>query len=123
MKWLFMLGSITLRSGKRSWWKVECDALTEYDWDAIARWIYMYARPYSEVIGVATGGEKLAIELNKYKSARGPRLIVDDVLTTGETITALMTRPDDIGFVVFARGPLPERVRAMWVLGVKDMTV
>jgi adenine/guanine phosphoribosyltransferase-like PRPP-binding protein len=40
-------------------------------------------------------------------------LIVDDVLTTGGSLAKYMTNPTDLGFVVFARGPLPLRVRAV----------
>jgi len=33
---LFQLGKITLNSGKKSFFKIECDALTEEDWDCLA---------------------------------------------------------------------------------------
>jgi hypothetical protein len=122
---LFALGNFELSSGDRSFWKIQCEAFTDADWYAIAHWMMHAMRTqhlsFSEVVGVPTGGLKLAEKLYPYRSTHSlwfaPRLVVDDVLTSGVSITQQMNREDDFGFVVFARGQLPPRVRAMWKLG------
>jgi hypothetical protein len=61
----------------------------------------------------------LAEALKPYASATGPRLIVDDVLTTGNSILEVM-RSDFapcIGWVVFARGQCPRGVNALFQMG------
>lgn len=125
---LFQLGDFTLNSGARSSFKLECDALTDADWECLAQMIAAVVGPFDTVEGVPTGGLKLAAALNKYRECiRFPtimkfvpdaHLIVDDVLTTGGSMTRLymnctgdagMTATGAIvkGAVVFARGPCP----------------
>lgn len=108
---LFQIGAFSLASGKQSNFKIECDALTDPDWNALAQLVQHAAAPFGEVIGVPRGGLPLAARL---KPTEGPRLVVDDVLTTGGSIRRLMTRPTDRGFVVFARGTLPTNVGALF---------
>jgi orotate phosphoribosyltransferase len=110
---LFQTGNFTLASGAKSNFKLECDALTDDDWQTLAMLIARNVGQFSEVIGVPRGGCELARALEKYLQDDGPRLIVDDVLTTGGSLAKYMTNPTDLGFVVFARGPLPLRVRAV----------
>ena len=110
---LFQTGDFKLASGAKSNFKIECDALTEDDWQTLAMLIARNVGQFSEVIGVPRGGDQLACVLDKYRRTDGPRLIVDDVLTTGGSLAKYMTEPTDFGYVVFARGPLPFRVRAV----------
>ena len=106
---LFAEGEFAARSGILPW-KVECDALTDADWQwAAARinerfWI-------RAVHGVPTGGMKLARVLMDYRDQNGEvLLIVDDVLTTGASMEkarrasgrAFLGTPR-VGIVMFAR--------------------
>lgn len=113
---LFQTGNFTLHSGAMSNWKIECDALTEEDWKTLAVMIVERCGPFSSVVGVPRGGLPLAEALKPHVSATGPRLVVDDVLTTGNSILEL-TKFDftpSIGWVVFARGRCPHGVRALF---------
>ncbi len=113
---LFQQGSFLLASGIMSFWKIECDVLTSRDWATLA-WLVSERVDFSEVIGIPRGGIPLEAALKIYRNHGGPLLFVDDVLTTGESITARMKQnPGSIGFVAFARGPLPDGVRALWIL-------
>lgn len=111
---LFQEGDFTLASGKKDWFKIECDALTETDWKTLAR-IIASETQFNAVYGVPTGAETLADFLKPYCSPDidDPILIVDDVFTTGGSIIKyrreLMKQfpdtiiQDYIGVVVFAR--------------------
>lgn len=118
---LFQRGDFTLHSGARSAWKIECDALTDADWSGLAAMISERC-DFGEAVGVPTGGLKLAAALSKYLTRGAPRLVVDDVLTTGKNITEMM-QPGDIGWVVFARGPLPENVHALFSMVPAEPTI
>jgi orotate phosphoribosyltransferase len=109
---LFQRGDFTLSSGRKAWWKIECDALTGDDWDTLAALI---ADRYNfcGVTGVPRGGLPLADRLarNTYPHVKN-YLIVDDVYTTGASMRAvrdaLIAESDGggryyIGVVVFAR--------------------
>jgi orotate phosphoribosyltransferase len=118
---LFQTGKFTLASGLKSDFKIECDALTDEDWDTIAFHLRDYAEEFGEVIGVPRGGLKLARALQKFcdsGNVSGPRLVVDDVITTGGSIRKLMTRPTDVGLVLFARDidRLPPGVCALFTM-------
>jgi orotate phosphoribosyltransferase len=119
---LFNKGEFVLHSGGRSDFKIDCDALTDGDWEALAAAIAGKSRPFFAAVGVPSGGLKLASALRKHATeGAASLLIVDDVLTTGASMT-LMRREcplhgdmDIQGFVVFARGPMPQWVRALFV--------
>lgn len=98
---LFKSGHFILASGQESCFKIECDALTLEDWDTLALMIVMRAKPFGAVVGVPTGGEQLAKALQKYVT-KGPTLLVDDVLTTGQSIREMKLETDQV-WVVFAR--------------------
>ena len=99
---LFQLGKFTSHAGNELNWKIECDALTDEDWDCLARIINERTR-FGSVYGIPRGGTKLALALEKYITPGHPlRLVVDDVYTTGKSMREIM-EGNDLGFVVFAR--------------------
>lgn len=100
---LFKHGTFTSHSGLTLPDKIDCDALTEEDWDAVARW-FAARLTFSKVIGIPAGGLPLAKALEAYKADSGPVLIVDDVLTTGRSMEeARREHPGAIGAVLFSR--------------------
>lgn len=117
---LFSEGEFAARSGVLPW-KVECDALTDADWEwAAARvaerfWIRI-------VSGVPTGGMKFANALVKHQHPNGEHLlIVDDVLTTGGSMEAarrgssrLMLGVPRVGIVMFARVKPAAWIHPIW---------
>lgn len=122
---LFQLGGFTLHSGAKSNWKIDCDALTDKDWEALAYMIYeKLGEPrFRKVIGIPTGGLKLANALERYRfpspKPKYPILIVDDVLTTGNSMEEMKakTKGEVIGAVVFARDECPD-----WVVPLFGMS-
>ena len=99
---LFQLGNFVSHAGKELEWKIECDALTDEDWECLAKMISERCQ-FGSVYGIPRGGVKLANALEKYTTPNNPyRLVVDDVYTTGKSMNEAMN-PGDIGFVVFAR--------------------
>lgn len=138
---LFQRGEFVLNSGARSGWKLECDALTDDDWEALAYMIWQVVGQFKTVEGVPRGGLKLADRLDQYRCRdprypdqvvsgwdRLPHLIVDDVLTTGGSMMRLWQKHRDalppgtmiepgnwvIGAVVFARGLPPPWVTPLF---------
>lgn len=118
---IFQLGDFTLNSGAKSSWKLECDALTDADIAALAEMIRLMVGPFSVVSGVPRGGLRLEIALRPFVSLAGPLLVVDDVLTTGNSmirhrdslIVPGLDTQRAIGAVVFARGQCPSWVKAV----------
>ena len=96
-------------------WKIECDALTQEDWDCIAHVSISKLPPFNLVIGVPRGGLALAKALAPYadETAKYP-MIVDDVWTTGTSMVNFATERFPIwrGFVAFNRGILRPGVNA-----------
>jgi len=84
---LFQSVEFTSHSGLDLNWKIEMDALNANEWNTIAKMIVEYSSPFSEAIGIPSGGVKLAELLNEYatKDPAHPICIVDDVLTTGKS--------------------------------------
>lgn len=108
---LFMLGDFTLNSGVKSRWKIECDALTDDDWLGLAELIRIIVGPFSNVIAVPRGGNKLCDVVMDFDTVeRAPLLIVDDVFTTGGSLKRLIDRLPGpfcdgiVAAVAFARG-------------------
>lgn len=128
---LFQIGDFTLASGERTRWKIECDALTPTDWDALALMtMERFPHRFVEVVGVPRGGEPFANALDLYTDldAMSRRaLVVDDVWTTGGSMErfveqhAELVALDYMGHldraVVFARSPVPEGVVALFQMG------
>lgn len=99
---LFQLGNFKSHAGLDLEWKIECDALTDEDWECLAKMIAERTQ-FGSVYGIPRGGTKLANALQKYVTPKCPiRLVVDDVWTTGKSMMEVM-QPGDFGFVVFAR--------------------
>lgn len=99
---LFKHGSFMSHSGLLLPDKINCDALTDEDWQANAAWLAARLR-FDKVIGIPTGGLAFARALRPY-ATEGPVLIVDDVLTTGRSMEkARQEHPNAIGCVLFSR--------------------
>ena len=119
---LFQYGDFKLSSGITSKWKIECDALTVFDLRALAFMAFkILPRRFYIVDGVPTGGLLFAEAMRQYATISAPTLIVDDVLTTGasmERMKASRTHPrgEPMGLVIFARGPCPPWVQAIFQL-------
>lgn len=119
---LFKYGNFTTHSGLNLDWKIDCDALTDDDIYCIAIASYALLEtinyPRTEFIGIPSGGVRLA---NKMQELFGkpvsnePPLIVDDVLTTGNSMKEVMSQhKDSKGLVIFARAPTPINVVSMF---------
>jgi len=114
---LFRLGDFTLHSGNKSYYKIDCDALTDKDWATLARMIYESVGKFRKVVGIPNGGLKLAQALKPYRfpNPEYPTLIVDDVLTTGNSMEEIRkTMGDCIGAVVFARNKCPNWITPLF---------
>jgi orotate phosphoribosyltransferase len=118
---LFVKQNIKLHSGEQSDFKIECDALTNEDWECLAFLISKKCK-FQYVVGVPNGGNVLADKLQEYavnSNARLPLLIVDDVLTTGNSMEDFKFEMQSmhryiIGFVIFSRGKLPNWINALF---------
>lgn len=114
---LFRLGNFKLASGSTTAWKIDCDALTDDDWEALAFIAHCRLPDFSTVSGVPNGGLRFAEKLQRYcKPNSGRHLIADDVLTTGSSMewNAVICSMPVIGVVVFARGPCPDWVTPLF---------
>jgi orotate phosphoribosyltransferase len=111
---LFSVGLFTLHSGSLSGFRIDCDALTAGDIEALAALIAASVHPFSRVEGVPRGGLALAEALESYTQSPGGLLIVDDVLTTGASMEEQRAGREAEGVVVFARGLCPAWVWAVF---------
>lgn len=115
---LFVKRSFTSHSGVDLDWKIDCDALSEEDIETLA---FIISRTFSfgRVVGVPTGGLRLAAALEKYATDGGV-LIVDDVLTTGKSMEEARDKvsEDVMGAVIFARGDYPD-----WIFPIFECRV
>lgn len=114
---LFQIRNFTSAAGLNLTWKIECDALTEDDWKCIAHVAMMELPRFGQVIGVPTGGYRLAEAFRPFKTIDPGILIVDDVWTTGKSMHEHayemgLSSNEWVGYVAFARGDLPPNVRA-----------
>ena len=115
---MFKTGKFNLHSGETSNWKLDLSLLPEGWEDEIAK-IAIHnglVFGFSKAIGIPSGGTKLAAAFNRYKQWGSKSvLIVDDVLTTGNSfreaynsLAPYTKRHKTIkGFVVFARNIIP----------------
>jgi orotate phosphoribosyltransferase len=107
---LFQRGDFSLRSGEKSKWKLELDALTKDDWEGLATIAVEILPPFQAVLGVPRGGIPFANALRPYQTDRkeDPILIAEDVCTTGGSMerfvkSTLTESQGVIGVCVFAR--------------------
>lgn len=117
---LFQVKSFVSHSGQALPWKVECDALTVNDWEALAFIFGSLGLAFGQVVGVPTGGLAFADALQAYVTKGHPTtLIADDVLTTGASMSqmALKVAGPVIGVVAFSRSnDVPLWVTPIWRL-------
>lgn len=112
---LFQKGDFTLHSGYKTFWKIDCDALTDEDIDTLA-FVVSLSLNFSKVVSVPTGGDRLAKALEKYCDGEDfGTIIVDDVLTTGKSMNEMREKyPDALGIVIFSRGPTPDWIEPLF---------
>jgi len=116
---LFQLGSFVLHSGKRSHYKIECDALTDKDLETLAFMLNeKLPVTFCKVEGVPRGGLRFAKAMEIYQEKNSPLLlIVDDVFTTGRSIQEHAKGASGYyAGVIFARNPCPGWVIPVWQL-------
>jgi orotate phosphoribosyltransferase len=121
---LFQYGEFILHSGDESHLKIDCDALSDKDINTIAL-IISEKLEFSAVVGIPKGGMRLAQALTKYVKNTGAVLIVDDVLTTGNSMTKKYDEikssykdKNIVGVVIFARGKCP-----YWVIPIFSVSI
>jgi hypothetical protein len=118
---------LTLHSGVRSAWKIECDALTDEEMATFAMLIAERVGPICSVRGVPRGGVRIAEAVGRvvsWSSMNGLALIVDDVLTSSQSMERERINWTDEGVpfaqirgaVLFARGPCPAWVTPVFTL-------
>lgn len=116
---LFKYGAFKLHSGHATFFKIDCDALSDGDLKTLAILIKEALPPFGVVEGVPSGGIRLAAALEKLKSPYSQSLlIVDDVLTTGTSMEDQRGGREAQGVVIFARGTCPD-----WVWSIFQMDV
>jgi hypoxanthine phosphoribosyltransferase len=111
-----------MHSGGISNFKIECDAITEEDYKTLAK-IISNKYKFKEVYGVPRGGVLFENALKEFKSNDNNNLlIVDDVLTTGNSMQEAKIKFQDkqydsvFGVVVFSKGDLPDWIKAIFTL-------
>lgn len=115
---MFNTGTFTSHSGKTLSFKIECDDLTTDDLNTLAQIVGQRFK-FGSVIGVPKGGLRFARALIPYCTT-GPILVVDDVLTTGKSMEEYRVTENDVGVVIFARGPCPVWIHPIFTLTLPD---
>jgi orotate phosphoribosyltransferase len=105
---LFNAGHFVLHSGATTGFKIDEEALTDADIEALAGLAYLVVPTFSKAVGIPRGGVRLAQAMQRHANGEGPILIVDDVLTTGASMNKMLHEyPGSHGLVIFARKVLP----------------
>jgi orotate phosphoribosyltransferase len=119
------LYDFVMHSGQPSYFKIECDCLDTKDIETIAKLIVnqvLVLEPFGMVYGIPIGGLRIANALDKYCTHDSNKLlIVDDVLTTGNSMTEAKQKwlkkgiedKNIMGAVIFARGKI--KPKENWV--------
>ncbi len=120
---LFQDVDIIGHAGGKLTWKIECDALSDAEWQVLANLILHYEkRPFRVAIGIPTGATALGNILNRHATGerRDPVLVVDDVYTTGTSFREFKEKnyADEhiIQWVCFARKPTTSDVNALFTM-------
>lgn len=102
---IFNYGNYTLPSGGRSRWKLDLSELNDEEWVEIADIAIRCLPLFGSVESVPTGGDKLANILHAHRRKDHPNiLIVEDVITTGQSMELIRDGRDDaVGLAVFSR--------------------
>ncbi len=107
---IFQLFDFALSNGGSSIFKIECDNLTNEDIECFARMVAHVS--FKSVESIPKGGIPFAKALEKYIDPESEvHLVVDDVLTSGKSMTdamqAAFDRGEEVvrGVVIFSRGP------------------
>jgi hypothetical protein len=107
---IFQLFNFTLPNGDSTFYKIECDNLTDEDIECFAKMVGHVS--FKSVEGIPRGGVPFAKALLKYTDPESEvHLVVDDVLASGKSITDAMQAAFDggeevvRGIVIFSRGP------------------
>ena len=110
-------------AGGKLTWKIECDAISDAEWEVLANLVLHYEkRPFRVAIGIPTGATKLGNILNKHSTGdrRHPVLVVDDVYTTGTSFREFKEQnyKDEhiIQWVIFARKPTTPDINAIFTM-------
>ena len=119
---LFQSIDFKSHSGLDLTWKIEMDALSDPEWFTICKMILELSLPFREAVGIPKGGIRLRNLLQAHATGdkKDPICIVDDVLTTGESMNEFRRirqwrNPTQyIGWVVFARAQCPSWVTALF---------
>jgi hypothetical protein len=110
-------------------WRIECDALSDDEWFTISKMIMELTPPFQQAVGIPEGGVKLGKLLNEHATGneKDPICIVDDVLTTGESMEYFLEQYSRnrrpfmaIGWVVFARVRTPDWITALFQMPIDD---
>ena len=88
---LFIREDFISHAGLPLTWKVECDALSEGDYEALAK-IVSEKFKFKDVVGIPRGGIPFENALKQFASndENDPLLICDDVYTTGTSMSCLL---------------------------------
>ena len=116
---LFIREDFISHAGLPLTWKVECDALSEDDYEALAK-IVSEKIKFKDVIGIPRGGIPFENALKQYASndVNDPLLICDDVYTTGTSMREVY-QEGAIGIVVFARNEITDDwIKAIWQMSI-----
>ena len=100
-------------------WKLECDAISESEWEALATMIMDYQKePFGKVVGIPRGGIPLQKALEPFATGNDtdPLLVVDDVYSTGTSFIEFCGEDDCLKWVVFARKTTENGVRALFTM-------
>ena len=116
---LFIREDFISHAGLPLTWKVECDALSEGDYEALAK-IVSEKIKFKDVVGIPRGGIPFENALKQYSSndENDPLLICDDVYTTGTSMREVY-QEGAIGIVVFARNEIKDDwIKAIWHMSI-----
>lgn len=124
---LISFGWFASSSGLQLPWKFDADFLSDETIDEIAKilqWKFafsgVHAVPSDETPPKNPAGPRLAKALQRHKTPGYPLLIVDDVLTTGNSMNRFRAEigasQSTTGFVICARGPCPNWIWPLFTI-------